>query len=122
VVRDISDRVERERQLQRKRDRYHSLFENTNDAVAWTEYEGKTPVIREANPRFGFYVADDGPGILEDEREDVFDVGYSTSADGNGFGLSIVARIAEAHGWSVAVTESDDGGARFEITGLEAVE
>jgi len=64
----------------------------------------------------GFYVADDGPGIPEAERDRVFQSGYSTADDGTGFGLAIVAEVAEAHGWSVAVTESDEGGARFEIT------
>ncbi|WP_435067596.1 GAF domain-containing protein [Haloplanus sp. C73] len=64
----------------------------------------------------GFYVADDGPGIPEDERETVFETGYSTTADGTGFGLNIVRNIAESHGWSVAITESEDGGARFEFT------
>jgi PAS domain S-box-containing protein len=67
----------------------------------------------------GFYVADDGPGVPVDEREALFEAGYSTAEDGSGFGLAIVDRIAAAHGWSVDVTESVDGGARFEITGVE---
>ena len=68
----------------------------------------------------GFYVADDGPGIPESEREDVFETGYSTNEDGTGFGLDIVREIVDAHGWTVAVTESKSGGARFEITGVAA--
>jgi signal transduction histidine kinase len=67
----------------------------------------------------GFYVADDGPGIPPDERDDIFDAGYSTSVEGTGFGLNIVQRIADAHDWSVDVTESQSGGARFEITGVD---
>jgi signal transduction histidine kinase len=67
----------------------------------------------------GFYVADDGPGIPHDERASVFDPGYSTDDDGTGFGLSIVEQIAEAHGWSVRVSEAHDGGARFEVVGVE---
>jgi PAS domain S-box-containing protein len=63
----------------------------------------------------GFYVADDGPGIPPDEREAVFEHGYTTRESGTGFGLAIVERIAEAHGWSVSVTESEAGGARFEF-------
>ncbi|WP_226004684.1 sensor histidine kinase [Natrinema salinisoli] len=66
-----------------------------------------------------FYVADDGPGIPPAKRERVLERGYSTRTDGTGFGLSIVAQIAEAHGWSVSVTEGEDGGARFEITGVD---
>ncbi|WP_435186268.1 PAS domain-containing protein [Halobellus sp. EA9] len=63
----------------------------------------------------GFYVADDGTGIAADRRDDVFDHGVTSSAGGTGFGLSIVADIAAAHGWSVRVTEGDAGGARFEF-------
>jgi signal transduction histidine kinase len=67
----------------------------------------------------GFYVADDGPGIPADERETVFEAGYTTAADGTGFGLNIVKRIADAHGWTVSATESEAGGARIEVTGVE---
>jgi signal transduction histidine kinase len=68
----------------------------------------------------GFYVADDGAGIPEEERDHVLESGYTTNEDGTGFGLAIVADIADAHGWDVAVTESEAGGARFEIRGVEA--
>jgi len=67
----------------------------------------------------GFYVADDGRGIPENEREDVFESGYSGSGDGTGFGLSITKGISEAHGWDIKVVESSEGGARFEVTGVE---
>jgi signal transduction histidine kinase len=66
----------------------------------------------------GFYVADDGVGISESERDEVFEAGYSTAEDGTGFGLDIVREIVEAHGWTIVATESDAGGARFEVTGL----
>jgi PAS domain S-box-containing protein len=66
----------------------------------------------------GFAVTDDGPGIPAGERTDVFEYGYSTADDGTGFGLNIVAEIADAHDWDVAVSEGDDGGARFEVTGV----
>lgn len=62
----------------------------------------------------GFFVADDGPGIPESERERVFESGYSTG-DGTGLGLAIVRTIAEAHGWDVSVSVSDAGGVRFDI-------
>jgi signal transduction histidine kinase len=67
----------------------------------------------------GFYVADDGPGVPEDRRDRVFERGYSTTREGTGFGLSIVEEIAAAHGWTVAATEADGGGARFEVTGVD---
>ena len=69
----------------------------------------------------GFYVADDGPGIPAGEHEAVFDAGYSTTEGGVGFGLAIVERVADAHGWEVRVTEGSDGGARFEVSNVAVV-
>jgi len=72
--------------------------------------------------RTGIYVADNGTGIPEPVRESLFEPGVSTNDSGTGLGLAIVSRIAEAHGWDITVTESADGGARFEITGIELLE
>ena len=69
----------------------------------------------------GFYVADDGPGVSPQAREDAFTPGVTTTEDGTGFGLAIVEEIATAHGWEVSLTDSEHGGARFEITGVEPV-
>jgi PAS domain S-box-containing protein len=63
----------------------------------------------------GFFVADDGPGIAEAARERLFESGFTTAEGGIGKGLSIVERVADAHDWTVAVTDSGAGGARFEI-------
>ncbi|WP_181687388.1 PAS domain-containing sensor histidine kinase [Halorhabdus salina] len=68
----------------------------------------------------GFYVADDGSGIEPADRESVFEHGYTSGYGGTGVGLTIVDRIATAHGWDISVTDSEDGGARFEFrTGAE---
>jgi PAS domain S-box-containing protein len=73
----------------------------------------------ELDPLVGFYVEDDGRGIPPADRETVFESGYSTRESGTGFGLAIVKQVAAAHGWRVSATESDEGGARFEFTGVE---
>lgn len=41
--------------------------------------------------------------------------------DGTGLGFDIVQRICDAHSWDVRVTESANGGRRFERTGVERV-
>ena len=41
---------------------------------------------------------------------------------GTGFGLRIVEQVVDAHGWSVRAVESEAGGARFEITGVESAD
>ena len=85
------------------------------------EHAGEDVTVRVEDLPNGFYVADDGPGIPEDEREKVFEPGYSKTDSGTGFGLAIVEEIVEAHGWTIDATESDAGGARFEISGVETV-
>ncbi|MFC6888484.1 ATP-binding protein [Halorubrum trueperi] len=45
--------------------------------------------------------------------------GYSTREDTTGFGLSIVQQIVDAHDWHINVTDGDEGGTRFEISGVE---
>ncbi len=69
-------------------------------------------------------LADPTAELLEqaDEREAVFDAGYSTAEEGTGLGLSIVTQVAEDHGWTVATAKSDAGGARVEVTGVEFVD
>jgi len=67
----------------------------------------------------GFYLEDDGPGIPPEDRENLFDPGYSTVEDGVGFGLTIVETVAEGHGWDVRVTDGTSGGTRFEFADVE---
>ena len=66
-------------------------------------------------------VADDGPGIPESERARVFerftrlDEARSAGSGGTGLGLAICRAIVEAHGGTIAVSDSDDGGACFTV-------
>ncbi|MFB6222641.1 MAG: PAS domain S-box protein [Haloarcula sp.] len=99
------------------RGRLQQLLENLiRNAV---EHGGKQTTVRVGELPNGFYIADDGPGISADKRDRVFESGYSTAEEGTGFGLPIVAEIAEAHGWEISVTDGAEGGARFEITSIE---
>ena len=64
----------------------------------------------------GFFVADDGDGIDDEEKGRVLEPGYSTSPGQTGYGLSIVQEIAAAHGWSVTLEDGPDGGALVRFT------
>jgi Amt family ammonium transporter len=109
------------------RDRLRHVFENLfRNAVEHNDHPltirvGMCTAAETAggDTTVGFFVEDDGDGIPADERNDVFDRGYTTSSKGTGFGLSIVTDVVEAHGWQINTVESASGGARFEITGVE---
>jgi PAS domain S-box-containing protein len=99
--------------------RLQQLLENLyRNAV---EHGGADVTVRVGELDDGFYVADDGPGIPDAYRDEIFQVGYSTSPDGTGFGLRIVEQVVDAHGWEISVAESWAGGARFDITGVHNV-
>ncbi|QGS35773.1 HAMP domain-containing protein [Corynebacterium xerosis] len=64
-------------------------------------------------------VADSGPGIPEEDRAKVFERFYraiqSRSMPGSGLGLAIVKQVIARHGGTIAVEESEDGGALMRV-------
>jgi hypothetical protein len=63
------------------------------------------------------YVADDGPGVPEEDRERVFDPFFTTKdpGQGTGLGLAIVARTVHECGGTVWVDRAREGGAIFKV-------
>ncbi len=97
--------------------RLQQLFENLfRNAI---EHGGRNVTITVGDMDSGFHVADDGVGIPESERDEVLKAGYTTSDDGTGVGLNIVSQIAGAHDWDIHITQSANGGARFEFTTID---
>jgi signal transduction histidine kinase len=76
------------------------------------EYDGQSELV----------VADDGPGIPEEQRDAVFrrftrlDDARSRDSGGAGLGLSIVHDIVARHGGTVSIGTSETGGARMILT------
>jgi len=61
--------------------------------------------------------ADDGTGVPEAVREEIFEMGAKgPDSSGTGFGLGFVRALTESYGGSVTVGESDAGGAEFRVT------
>lgn len=116
--------VESDLDLLADRDRFaqllENLFRNSVEHGATADGPGLTVTVGALDGREGFFVEDDGRGLPPTDRDRLFEEGFSTAAGGTGLGLAIVAEIAEAHGWTVSVTESSDGGARFEVRGVTA--
>jgi PAS domain S-box-containing protein len=119
--------IRADREVEADPDRLQQLFENLFRNAVEHAGEDATVTVGPIDPMHtstrigeqlpaGFYVADDGPGIDDAHKTSVFDSGFTTESDGTGFGLAIVAQIAEAHHWNVDVLNSRTGGARFEFT------
>ncbi|MDQ2935677.1 MAG: HAMP domain-containing histidine kinase [Chloroflexota bacterium] len=66
-------------------------------------------------------VADHGPGLPDEELDRIFEPFYradpsrSRDSGGAGLGLSIVSAVVSAHGGHVTVSETNGGGATFEV-------
>ena len=64
--------------------------------------------------RLELTVHDEGPGIPESARAQLFDAFFTTRSHGTGVGLAVVKRIVEDHGFAIEVASSSKG-ATFRI-------
>ncbi len=84
---------------------------------------GKTIAVKlESNDKKLFVtIDDDGPGIPEDKREDVFKAFYrldesrNKETGGVGLGLSITKDVVASHGGTIELSDSELGGLRVSI-------
>lgn len=99
-----------------------------NNAIKYTQ--PGSCIVLEAKERDGlveFRISDDGPGIGEEEKENIFDMFYTADnvrGDGRrglGLGLSLCKSIVNAHGGRIWVEDAAPHGAVFCFT-LKAVE
>ena len=89
-----------------------------NAIRATSDTEGATVALsisREPNGSCRIEVRDNGPGIAEDRREDIFLPFYTTHKGGSGVGLSFARQVALAHGGSIAALEAPEGGANLRV-------
>ena len=76
--------------------------------------------LREDSDGISLMIADDGPGIPEEEREHIFDTYYQIAGDrvgadlGTGLGLAYARLIARAHGGDITVCSSSDSSSESE--------
>lgn len=92
-----------------------NLVRNAAQAVAWADEGTVWLSIRRDSKATSIDVADNGPGVPDAMRRDVFLPFFTTRAEGTGVGLNLVRQIAIAHGGSVSVEERPGGGALFRL-------
>jgi signal transduction histidine kinase len=61
-------------------------------------------------------VSDNGPGVPESVRDQIFQPFFSTKEEGTGLGLSIATRIIDDHGGRLELESKQNEGATFIIT------
>ncbi|PSQ54082.1 hypothetical protein BRD20_00670 [Halobacteriales archaeon SW_8_65_20] len=110
---DAQLRIDGARTIEADPPRLRRLFENAyRNAV---EHAGGDATITVTVGSDEFAITDDGPGIPAPERRKAFESGYTTRSTNTGFGLSIIAEIARAHGWRAVISESASGGTAVRI-------
>ncbi|MCR8930463.1 MULTISPECIES: sensor histidine kinase [unclassified Pseudomonas] len=87
-----------------------------DNACKWADAEVRLSVI-ERTDGFALCVEDDGPGIPEQQRAEVFSRGtrLDEQTDGHGLGLGIVRDIVETWGGLLVLGESEWGGLKVVI-------
>jgi signal transduction histidine kinase len=66
-------------------------------------------------------VEDNGPGVPDEFREEIFRPYFTTNSHGTGLGLAVVNQIVLAHRWEIGYVRNEMGGASFRVSGLKTV-
>ena len=94
---------------------FHNLLQNACEAAP--AESGKVQIMaREVDDHVEISVADNGPGIPESIREDIFQpfVTYGKEG-GTGLGLAVVQKIVRDHGGEVKVEATAESGTTFKV-------
>jgi two-component system, NtrC family, nitrogen regulation sensor histidine kinase NtrY len=94
------------------------LINLVDNAIEATGRAGTVTVSTEfdrGHGRVRFAVADDGPGVLPEDRDRLFVPTFSTKRRGSGLGLAIVSRIVQEHRGTIRVEDNAPRGARFVV-------
>ncbi len=112
-TRDAEFEIDGEAVIEADAPRLQQVFENLYRNSIEHGGPGLTVTVECTDSRIS--IADDGYGFEDDPPE----LSAETRESESGLGLAIVAKIVDAHGWEITATNGENGGSRFEITGIE---
>jgi signal transduction histidine kinase len=93
-----------------------NLIKNAIEAVEAVDRAViKLSVLRSLKGNYNLIVKDNGPGIADDVKENIFVPFYSTKNRGSGVGLSLCKQIMTLHGGKIQVEDAPEGGALFRL-------
>ena len=96
---------------------FYPVFVNLIDnAIFWLKGRRTQGIIRLDAKGNSLIISDNGPGIPESDREEIFELGFTRKPGGRGLGLYISREILEREGYALFVaTEPGQVGATFVI-------
>ena len=110
--------VEADEQLLRQ-----ALFNLLMNAIQAVDKRGEIQIIaskRHASEA-SLEIIDNGPGVPEHQRAEIFKPYFTTHEKGTGLGLAVVQQIVLAHGWEIECVPNTPKGTIFRIRHLKLV-
>jgi signal transduction histidine kinase len=78
-------------------------------------------VVQRNNGSLALEVRDNGPGVLPEQRREIFKPYFTTHQKGSGLGLAVVQQIVSAHDWEIECTGNEPQGAIFRISRMKVI-
>ncbi len=100
-----------------------ALFNLVLNAIQSVEPKGRIEIAtRKSGPQEAcFEISDNGPGVPESQRTEIFRPYFTTREKGTGLGLAIVKQIVMVHGWEIECLANDGKGALFRVSRIELI-
>jgi signal transduction histidine kinase len=104
--------IEADEQLLRQ-----ALFNLVLNAVQAVPAKGEIRIraSKRNNQEAFIEISDNGPGVPQSNRAEIFKPYFTTHPEGTGLGLSVVQQIVQAHGWEISCLANEPAGALFRI-------
>lgn len=97
----------------------NAIQHNDSPVTVQIDVHNEIQTSTRSDTQNAFYIADNGRGIPDNKKSEVFELGHTESEQSTGLGMTIVQRIVEAHQWKIDLAESSNGGCKFIISDVD---